>query len=160
GSSDTREFGVAWRQALFYAVIAGLPSLCLLAAFSGPTANLLANGELRTGDLISELAACLTVAAFAQMAGGIHDFGRQALFSRLEARGPRVASFVGLFVGIAVAFSTLLLPADGTRLTGLVVCVLAGETASAITVLARLRQALRPEAFINRGHVAAILLAT
>jgi len=104
-------------------VIASLPSLCLLAAFAGPTADLLANGELREANLISELGACLAVAAFAQMAGGIHDYGRQALFSLLDDKGPRIASFIGLAVGVVVAFSTLLLPADGSRLAGLVVCV-------------------------------------
>ncbi|MBO0874584.1 MAG: hypothetical protein J2P19_14435 [Pseudonocardia sp.] len=160
GSGDAHRFGVAWRQGLFFAVVAGLPSLCLLAAFARPTSDLLANGELREANLISELAGCLAVAAFAQMAGGIHDFGRQALFSRLDDRGPRIASFVGLFVGVAVAFSTLTLSSEGARLAGLMISVLAGETASAITVLARLRRAIRPEAFIRRGHVLAIALAT
>jgi len=63
-------------------------------------------------NLINELAACLAVAAFAQLAGGIHDFGRQALFSVLDDKGPRIASFVGLGVGVVVAFSTLLLPPE------------------------------------------------
>ncbi|WP_028923448.1 murein biosynthesis integral membrane protein MurJ [Pseudonocardia acaciae] len=159
-STNLRRFGVAWRQGLFFAVIAGMPQLCLLAAFAAPTADLLANGELREANLINDLAGCLAVAAFAQMAGGIHDFGRQALFSRMDDRGPLIASFVGLFVGIAIAFSTLALPPDGSRLAGLVVCVLAGETASSITVLTRLRRAIRPEAFILRGHMLAIGLAT
>ncbi|HEY4006572.1 MAG TPA: lipid II flippase MurJ [Pseudonocardia sp.] len=159
-SGDARRFGVAWRQGLFYAVIAGLPSLCLLAAFASPTANLLANGELRQANLISELAGCLAVSAFAQMAGGIHDFGRQALFSRMDDLGPRIASFVGLFVGIAVAFSTLLLPAGGARLAGLVVAVLAGEAASATTVLARLRYSMRPDALTRPSHLVVIALAT
>ncbi|MDT7776718.1 MAG: putative peptidoglycan lipid flippase, partial [Pseudonocardiales bacterium] len=80
--------------------------------------------------------------------------------SQLDDKGPRIASFVGLGVGVVVAFSTLLLPADGSRLAGLVVCVLAGELASAITVLARMRQSLRPEAFTTRVHLMVIALAT
>jgi peptidoglycan biosynthesis protein MviN/MurJ (putative lipid II flippase) len=159
-AKDPHRFAVAWRQGLFYAVIASLPSLCLLAAFASPTADLLANGELREANLIGELAACLAVAAFAQMAGGIHDFGRQALFSLLDDKGPRIASFVGLGVGVVVAFSTLLLPPDSSRLAGLVVCVLAGELASAVTVLARVRRSLSPEAFTTRVHLLAIALAT
>jgi len=159
-AKDPHRFAVAWRQGLFYAVIASLPSLCLLAAFAGPTADLLANGELREANLISELGACLAVAAFAQMAGGIHDYGRQALFSLLDDKGPRIASFIGLAVGVVVAFSTLLLPADGSRLAGLVVCVLAGELASAITVLTRLRTVIKPEPVTNRVHVGVIALAT
>ncbi|HEY2207632.1 MAG TPA: lipid II flippase MurJ [Pseudonocardia sp.] len=160
GSGDNQRFGKAWRQGLFFAVVAGLPSLFLLAAFSGPTADLLANGEMREAALIGELTVCLAVAAFAQMSGGIHDFGRQALFSRLDDRGPRIASFVGLFVGVSVAVSTLLLPAGGARLAGLLIAVLAGESASAITVLARLRLAMRPEAFTTRTHVLAVVLPT
>jgi peptidoglycan biosynthesis protein MviN/MurJ (putative lipid II flippase) len=159
-AKNAHRFAVAWRQGLYYAVIASIPSLCLLAAFAYPTANLLANGELRNGNLISELGACLAVAAFAQMAGGIHDYGRQALFSQLDDKGPRIASFIGLGVGVVVAFSTLLLPADGTRLAGLVASVLAGELASAITVLARLRMAIRPEPVTERMHLLVIALAT
>jgi peptidoglycan biosynthesis protein MviN/MurJ (putative lipid II flippase) len=159
-AGDERRFAVAWRQGLFYAIVASLPSLCLLAAFSEPTADLLANGELRQANLITELGACLAVAAFAQMAGGIHDYGRQALYSRLDDKGPRIASYIGLFVGVVVAFSTLLLPADGSRLAGLVVSVLAGELASAITVLARLRMEIRPEAITNHRHLAVIAVAT
>jgi len=144
---------------LFYAVIASLPSLCLLAAFRHPTADLLANGELREANLINDWPPA-SRRAFAQMAGGIHDFGRQALFSVLDDKGPRIASFRRLGVGVVVAFSTLLLPPDGSRLAGLVICVLAGELASAVTVLARVRRALRPEAFTTRVHLLAIALAT
>ncbi|GAA5155935.1 hypothetical protein GCM10023321_30530 [Pseudonocardia eucalypti] len=160
GTENPRRFGIAWRQALYYATLAGLPATCLLASFYPQTADLLANGEMREANLITNLGLCLLVAAFAQMAGGMHDFGRQALFSRLDDRGPRIASYVGFFVGIAVAAGTLLLPADGTRLVGLLVCVLAGEAASAITVLSRMRLRLRPESFINHTHVVAIGLAT
>jgi putative peptidoglycan lipid II flippase len=160
GSGNNRRFGIAWRQGLFFAVLAGLPSLCLLAAFATPTADLLANGKLREANLVSELAACLAIAAFAQMAGGMHDFGRQALFSRMDDRGPRIASFVGLFVGVSVAFSTLLLPVGGARLAALMVAVLAGEAASAATVLTRLRMSLRPEAFTNPKALLVLLLAT
>jgi peptidoglycan biosynthesis protein MviN/MurJ (putative lipid II flippase) len=160
GSGDVHRFGVAWRQGLFFAVLSGLPSLCMLASFAVPTADLLANGELREANLISELAGCLAVAAFAQLAGGIHDFGRQALFSRLDDRGPRIASFIGLFVSAIVSLSTLLLPVGGARLAGLLVAVLAGEVASAITVLTRLRVSLRPEAFTTHRHLLIIGLAT
>jgi len=160
GSGDERKFGSAWRQGLFFAVVAGLPAVLLLAAFAGPTADILANGQLRAANLIDELAGCLAVAAFAQLAGGIHDFGRQGLFSRLDDRGPRVASFVGFFVGATIALASLLLPGGAPRLVGLLVAVLAGEMASAITVLLRMRRSLRPEAFTTRGHVLAVLLPT
>lgn len=159
-SGSLRQFGAAWREGIFYAVSASLPSMCLLAVFAAPTADLLANGELRRAGMIGVLASSLTVAAFAQMAGGIHDFGRQGLFARFDDRGPRIASVVGLPVSAVVAFSTLFMPANGFRLAGLVTAILAGETASAAIVLIRLRWAIRPEAFTERAHVLAAGLAT
>lgn len=159
-AQNLRKFGIAWRQGIFFAVIAGLPSLCLLAAFAWPTADLLANGKLREPALVTELAACLAVAAFAQLAGGIHDFGRQALFARLDDRGPRVASFVGLFVGLLVAPVALLVGDAAGRLSILLISVLAGEAASAVWVLRQLRLSIRPEAFANSRSLMVVGLAT
>jgi len=42
------------------------------------------------------------------MAGGIHDFGRQALFSVLDDKGPRIASSSG-WASVVGGLSTLLL---------------------------------------------------
>jgi putative peptidoglycan lipid II flippase len=158
-AGDPRRFGVAWRQGLFFAVLAALPSLCLLVAFAHPTADLLANGKLRDGNLVAELAACLTIAACTQMAGGIHDFGRQALFSRMDDYGPRVASFIGLFVAVSVAFSTLVLPGGESRLAGLVLAVLAAEASGAVVVLNRVRASLRPEAFTSSRVLMVLAMA-
>ncbi|MGH3816075.1 MAG: lipid II flippase MurJ, partial [Pseudonocardiaceae bacterium] len=79
--ADGVTFGSAWRQGLTYAIIASLPLLVLLAMLSGPTADILANGELRDAALIGVLATCLGVVAVAQLVGGVHDIGRQALFA-------------------------------------------------------------------------------
>lgn len=157
---DAAQFGAAWRQGLHYALVASLLPLCLLSAFAGPTADLLANGQLRQPNLIAELAGCLVVVAFAQLAGGLHDYGRQALFSRLDYRGPRHASVVSLSVSVIVASSTLLLPPDGGRLQGLVAAILIGETAGAVTVLVRLRRTIRPEALTQRGYTLSAAVAT
>lgn len=157
---DPARFGAAWRQGLHYALVASLLPLCLLSAFAGPTADLLANGQLRQPNLIAQLAGCLLVVAFAQLAGGIHDYGRQALFSRLDYRGPRNASVVSLSVSVVVATSTLLLPPDGGRLQGLVAAILVGEAAGAVTVLVRLRRAIRPEALTDRSHTISVAVAT
>ncbi len=89
---DTVTFGLAWRHGLSYAVIASLPLLVLLAVFSGPTANLLANGEVRHAALIDPLATCLVVVAVAQLVGGVCDLGSQTLYPRLDDRIPRRAS--------------------------------------------------------------------
>ncbi|MDQ2881024.1 MAG: hypothetical protein M3Y48_07155 [Actinomycetota bacterium] len=157
---DGATFGSAWRQGLSYAVIASLPLLVLLAMNSIPTANILANGELRHAALIGPLATCLGVVAVAQLIGGVHDIGRQALFARLDDRIPRRASEVAFGVILVAAAASLLLPADGTRLIWLVAAILAGELAAAGTVLARLRQAIRPERFFEPRTLAAAMVAT
>ncbi|HSL07360.1 MAG TPA: lipid II flippase MurJ [Pseudonocardiaceae bacterium] len=153
-------FGSAWRQGLSYAIIASLPLLVLLAVLSGPTANILANGELRNAALIGVLATCLGVVAVAQMVGGVHDIGRQALFARLDDRIPRRASEVAFVVMLVVAVATLLLPAEGSRLVWLVGAILAGELAAAGMVLVALRRAIQPERFIEFRPLAGALMAT
>lgn len=159
-AGDPRRFGTAWRQGVFYALVAGLPLLLLLAVFARPTADLLANGALRENGLITELAACLAVAAFVQLANGLHDYARQALFARLDDRGPSRASIVGLVASAVVALGALLLPADGVRLFVLVVALLAGELASAVTAMVRVRRAIRPERMFARRHAVTLTLAT
>ncbi|MGH3871984.1 MAG: lipid II flippase MurJ [Pseudonocardiaceae bacterium] len=158
--ADGVTFGSAWRQGLSYAVIASLPLLVLLAVLSEPTANLLANGELRDAALIGVLATCLGVVAVAQLVGGVHDIGRQALFARLDDRVPRRASEVAFGVIVVVAAATLLMPAAGSRLTWLVGAILAGELAAAAMVLAALRRAMWPERFIDNRSLIGALMAT
>jgi putative peptidoglycan lipid II flippase len=153
-------FGSAWRQGLSYAIIASLPLLVLLAVLSGPTANILANGELRNAALIGVLATCLGVVAVAQLVGGVHDIGRQALFARLDDRIPRRASEVAFVVMLVLAVATLLLPAEGSRLVWLVGAILAGELAAAGMVLVALRRAIQPERFIEFRPLAGALMAT
>jgi len=157
---DGATFGSTWRQGLSYAVIASLPLLVLLAMNSVPTANILANGELRHAALIGPLATCLGVVAVGQLVGGVHDIGRQALFARLDDRIPRQASEVAFGVILVAAASSLLLPADGSRLIWLVAAILAGELAAAVTVLTRLRRSIQPERFFDRRMLAAALVAT
>ncbi|MGH3831546.1 MAG: lipid II flippase MurJ [Pseudonocardiaceae bacterium] len=158
--ADGPAFGVAWRQGLSYAVMASLPLLVLLAVNSLPTANILANGELRHADLIGSLATCLGVVAVAQLVGGVHDLGRQALFARLDDRFPRRASEIAFGVILLAAALALLLPADGSRLVWLVAAILAGELAAAVTVLTRLRRAMLPERFLELRALGGALVAT
>jgi putative peptidoglycan lipid II flippase len=157
---DGVTFGSAWRQGLSYAVIASLPLLVLLAVLSGPTANILANGELRHAALIAPLATCLAVVAVAQLVGGLCDLGSQALYARLDDRIPRRASEVAFGVTVVVAAGALLVPADGSRLVWLVVAILAGELAAAGMVLTRLRRVIQPERFIELRAIAGALVAT
>jgi len=139
-AGDQRRFGTAWRQGVFYMLIAAVPLLCLLAVFAGPTADILANGGLRDGNLIAQLAACLAVVAVAQLVGGLHDYGQQALFARFDDWGPRIASFAGLGATVLVSAASMALPAQDGRLPGLAVAILAGELAGGLTALIRLRR--------------------
>lgn len=157
---DGAIFGSHWRQGLSYALIGSLPLLVLLGMNSGPTAKLLAAGQLRHAALIGPLATCMALAAVAQLVAGMHDLGRQALFARLEDRIPRRASEAAFGVIIIAAAVSLLLPADGSRLIWLVVANVAGELAAAGIVLTRLRRAIRPEVFLERRNLAPALVAT
>jgi putative peptidoglycan lipid II flippase len=159
-ADDQRRFGTAWRQGVFYMLVAAVPLLCLLVVFAQPTADILANGGLRDGNLIAELAACLAVVAIAQLIGGLHDYGQQALFARFDDRGPRIASFAGLGATMLVSGASLALPAEGGRLTGLAVAILAGELAGGLTAWARLRRAMRPESMLDRRHALTVAAAT
>ena len=101
GQSDRSVFADKAREGIAYAFIAGLPPLFLLAVFASPIADILANGQLRVGDLIQALAGCLVVLAVAQLAAGLHEVGREALFARLDVRGPRIAALLALGVTLA-----------------------------------------------------------
>jgi putative peptidoglycan lipid II flippase len=157
---DGATFGSQWRQGLSYAVMASLPLLMLLAINSVPTANILANGELRHAALIGPLATCLGVVAVAQLVGGVHDIGRQALFARLDDRSPRRASETAFGVIVVAALGALLLPADGSRLIWLVGAILTGELTAAGIVLNQLRRAIRPERFLEARALVAAVVAT
>jgi peptidoglycan biosynthesis protein MviN/MurJ (putative lipid II flippase) len=157
---DTTTFGSAWRQGLSYALIASLPLLVLLAMLSTPTAHILTHGELRHAALIGPLAICLSLVAIAQLIGGMHDLGRQALFARLDDRIPRRASELAFGVILVIAATSLLLPANGSRLVWLVAAILSGELVAATLVLTRLRRAIQPERFLDPRTIRAALLAT
>jgi len=159
-AGDQRRFGTAWRQGVFYVVLVSVPLLCLLAVFARPTADLLANGALRSETMISELASCLVIVAFTQLVGGLHDYGQQALFARFDDRGPRIASFVTLGATVLVAAGAMLLPVTGGRLTGLAAAILAGELAGGLTALTRLRAAICPEPMFDRRHAVTVGAAT
>jgi putative peptidoglycan lipid II flippase len=158
-NSDPGAFAVVWRRGLAYALVASLPLLVLLVILGGPTATILANGELRHTALIGPLGVCLALVAVAQLVTGLSDLGNQALYARLEDRVPRIASRVTLAVTVLVAAAALLVPAGGNRLVWLVVAILAGELASTAMVLGRLRRVIRPEPFMDRRMLTGTLLA-
>jgi peptidoglycan biosynthesis protein MviN/MurJ (putative lipid II flippase) len=159
GHEGQARFAAAWRHGLWLAVVVSMPPLALLIAFARPTADLLANGELRDGGVIGMLASCLAVVAVTQLAGGIHDLGRQALFARLDHRGPRLASFVSAAAGVGVGLLGLLVPVTGGRLTALTAAILAAELAGAVTVLLRLRRDLAPHRLVDRRGMVSVALA-
>jgi putative peptidoglycan lipid II flippase len=153
-------FAAAWRECLFYAVLAATPPLVLLAVFAGPTADLLANGQLRRGGVIGALAGCLVIVAVAQLVGGLRDLAQQTLFARLDDRGPRLTSGLALAVVMALAVASLVLPPGAARLQGLIAAILCGEIAAAILVMTRVRRAITPERFTGAVYVQAWLAST
>jgi putative peptidoglycan lipid II flippase len=152
--------GAAWRQALNYTVTASLPAMCLLLAFAGPVASTLANGELHDPTIVSWLTACLTVLAVSQFANAGYEVARQALFARLDTKGPRRASSAMMAVRIVVALSALLWLADGDRLVGLCCAVLLGDVTAAVIGLSMVRAAIRPERMVNPRRLAVIGAST
>ncbi len=158
--NDRMMFGDKVRQGMAYTLIASLPALFLVAAFASPIADVLANGELRVGDLIRTLAGCIAVLAVAQLAAGLYEVGRQALFARLDIRGPRIAALMGLGVTLTAALFVLR-EFDGTdRLIGLAATVLAGDVVAAATVILLLRRVLHPEVLVDRRRLGAAALAS
>jgi peptidoglycan biosynthesis protein MviN/MurJ (putative lipid II flippase) len=157
---DPAAFAAVWRRGLTYALIASLPLLVLLVILGGPTATILANGQLRHAALIGPLGVCLALVAVAQLVTGLSDLGNQALYARLEDRVPRIASRVILAVTVLVAAGATLAPAGGDRLVWLVVAILASELAATCMVLYRLRRLMRPQRFVDRRMLTATLLAS
>jgi len=155
---DPAAFGVVWRRGLAYALIAGVPLMVMLGVLGHPTADILADGAMRHSSLLVPMGVCLSLVAVAQLVTGLSDLSNQALYARDEDRMPRIASRVTLLVTVALAAASLLGPAhSGIRLIWLVGAILAGEVVSAVLVLGRMRSAIRPEAFVDRGALRATL---
>jgi putative peptidoglycan lipid II flippase len=157
---DASIFADKVRQGIAYTFIASLPPLFLMVVFARPIADVLANGQLRIGDLIRTLAWCIAVLAVAQLAAGLYEVGRQALFARLDIRGPRIAALMGLGVTLAAALFTLLELTGTDRLIGLGATVLAGDVMAAATVLLLLWRVVRPEALVDGRRLRAAGLAS
>jgi peptidoglycan biosynthesis protein MviN/MurJ (putative lipid II flippase) len=147
---DLAGFTAHWRRGLSYAAIVGLPAMALIGVFAGPAAAILTRGEANQDVVVGQLTVCLVVVAGTQLAGGLHNLGRQALFARLDVRGPRVAAVVELVVAAAVGCSALLVaPGETSRLFILALAIVAGEGAGAAVVLLRLRSAFGAEPFVD-----------
>lgn len=157
--ADAALFGSVWRQGLSYALTASLPLLVMLAILAGPTATILANGELQHSMLVGPLGACLAVVAAAQLITGLGDLGNQALYARLEDRVPRWASRVNLVVTVLAGAAGLLVPAGGARLVWLALALLIGELAAAGMVLARIWRIIRPGRFLDSRALRGTLVA-
>lgn len=158
-SGDGSGYAAAWRQALTYGVVAGLPALCVLAVLARPIAGILAAGDLWTNALIASLTACIAVLAVAQLAAGVHEIGRQALYARLDVRGPQLAGILAFGLTAACGGAALLLPEGLPRLVGLAGAVLLADVAAATAVVGLVRRAIRPEPAADVRGLAAVALA-
>jgi peptidoglycan biosynthesis protein MviN/MurJ (putative lipid II flippase) len=148
------------REGLAYAVTAGLPPMFLMVAFASPIADVLANGRLRVEHLIHALAVCIVVLAAAQLAAGLYEVGRQALFARLDVRGPRLAALVGLGATVTAAVVTLMTVSGPNRLIGLGVAVLVNDVLAAATVILLVQRVIRPDPLADRRRLGAAALAS
>jgi putative peptidoglycan lipid II flippase len=158
-AGDRLRFAGAWRQAFGYATVAGLPALCVIVVFAGTIAGTLAAGQLSTDAAVLSLAVCIAILGVAQLANGVHEVGRQALFARLDSRGPQVAGMVTFAVTAVGGAVTLLLPAGLPRLAGLAVALLLADVAGAATVVRLVQRVLHPERGIDLRRTGATVLA-
>jgi putative peptidoglycan lipid II flippase len=154
-SRDLPGYAAAWRQALSYALMVGVPALCLLVGFASPIAETLANGELRTPQLVPALAACIGVLGIAQLAAGVHEIGRQALFARLDVTGPRRAGALAFTATLLLGAACLAVPVGTPRLVALCGVVLLADVAAAVTVTVFVRRAIRPADLLDLRGAAA-----
>lgn len=141
-SGDSGEFTRQWRQGLTSTLAASAPLLVLLAAMASPLAGLLVRGELSAPWVVAALTGVLVVVALAQVAGGLHDLGRQALFARQCDARPRRASELAVLVTLSVAAAAHLVPAGAQRLIVLAMALLGGELVGMVVVLRSIRPAL------------------
>jgi putative peptidoglycan lipid II flippase len=158
-AGDKVGFAAAWRQALSYTATAGLPALCVLVVLAAPIAGSLALGELDSPALVASLALCVAVLGVSQLANGTYEIGRQALFARLDTRGPQRTGWVALGVTAVVGVAALLLPVGLPRLAGLSLAILLADLAAAATAVALVRQAIRPEPVVDLRGLRAPALA-
>ncbi len=154
------DFAASWRHALFLVLVVSLPPFAVLLAFSYPIAALLTHGELHTVPLIAALAACLAVLAPAQLANGLYEVGRQALFAMLDVRGPQIAGVVSLAVTIGWGGGALMLQPPESRLPWLAAAVLVADVAAASVVLCQLHWKIRPEPLLDTRRAALAVVAS
>ena len=160
GQGDRSVFADKAREGIAYAFIAGLPPLFLLAVFASPIADILANGQLRVGDLIQALAGCLVVLAVAQLQlGCMRSAAKPCLpgsMSEVPASPPcwRSASRWPGSVDAARA--------RRDRSTDRVerFAVLAGDVVAASTVILLLRRVVRPHGLADRRRLRAAAMAS
>lgn len=133
------DLATRWRQCTGFALLTSVPVLVALSVLAMPVADVLARGRLAEPGVIRDLAAVLVVVAFAQLIGGVHDLGRQALFvTRNEIRARR-GSEVASVATLATAALALLVPVEGHRIVVLILAIPIGELSGALVVLAAVR---------------------
>jgi len=149
GDDGGEGFARLWRQALTYAIFVGLPALCLMVGFAEPIATLLAQGELRDGPLVRALTACVVLFGVCQLARGVNEIGRQALFARLDHRGPSRVSKAALLTTLVLGLAALLVPAGPARLAALAFAVLAAEVVAAGLQLRGVSRVVSPHRLVD-----------
>ena len=158
-TGDRSRYAAGWRTAASYATVAGLPATCLLILLAGAVAAILSAGELHGSVLVGWLAVGIAVLGVAQPAAAMQEIGRQALFARLDTRGPRLSVAVSFAVTAVAGAGALLLPEGPLRLAGLCAAVLLADAAGALVILVLLRRIIRPEPLLDLRRVGAAVAA-
>lgn len=163
-AGDDDGFASSWRRGLDLSLLGGVAALCVLLVLAYPIADVLANGELRADQLIGQLAVCVAILGVAQLAAGVHEVGRQALFARLDLRGPQRASTLAFVALLCVIALSMIVSSGSTRLAIVCAAIVAGDAAAAGSVVVRLRGQLPTHSLADRhgmvliGRAAAVAL--
>ena len=154
------EFAAGWRRGLTYSALVSAPCAALMVAFAGPTAALLAVGELRSAPVVAALTVCIAIIGISQLFGSTYEITRQALFARLDTATAGRASDAGFVAVLGVGGCSFLASDSIVRLALLCLAVVARDVVATAVVLARLRREIRPEPLVDRRALGMVLIAT
>lgn len=150
---DGASFAAAWRRSTGYAVLASTPILVLLAVLAPVLAPVLAQGRFAEPTVLRNLTIGLVVVAVAQLLGGLHEMGRQALFADGRETPALRASEAAFAATLGIAAAAVLLVGRDDRIPLLLLAVAAAELVGALVVSVAMRRVVGRHAVDRRAVV-------
>ena len=147
---DESSFAAAWRRTTGYALLACTPILVLLSVLAPVLAAVLAQGRFAEPAVLRSLTVGLVVVAVAQLLGGLHEMGRQALFARGWETPALRASEAAFAATLVIAAAAVLVAGPDQRVPLLLVAVAVAELVGALIVFASMRASLGRHAVDGR----------